>query len=421
MAQYGAGRVFHPTYKDRHGEMKTVQKFYIEYYDHDGKQRRESTDAKSEKEAQKILNTRLHEASQGTLEAANTNKLTYGDIRAAILQDYAARKMKSLETLSNGEKTIKGMTKLDEFFGFSADSKGIKIRDITNQRWMKFIEDRRAEGISDATIRNSGVLLRQMFSVASSPEYKLLNPAQVPQLTMPKPPKPKKDFATREEFDRLLAAMPQRFHPYATWLFFQATRRREAFSITWSQVNLGEAVYYPNADNNKTGDDTPRPLSDEVVKALRSLPQGGPDAQLFSLHSEKAFTKIFRKACYRAELGKDAWKCGQCSAVVDGEKPEAGEPALVCEVCKKRSKGVLLVPMQWMYTGLTVHGLRRSTVVYFRDAGFADSEIMAVTGHRSPKTFLGYSSTRIEQMRKRLSSAAAERTRRLKQQKQLAG
>jgi hypothetical protein len=76
--------------------------------------------------------------------------------------------------------------------------------------------------------------------------------------------------------------------------------------------------------------------------------------------------------------------------------------------------------MQFHYVGLTIHGLRRSTVVFYREAGLADSEVMAVTGHKTNKTFLGYSVTRIAQMRKRLDSATATRARRLNQDKQLA-
>jgi hypothetical protein len=75
--------------------------------------------------------------------------------------------------------------------------------------------------------------------------------------------------------------------------------------------------------------------------------------------------------------------------------------------------------MQFHYIGLTIHGLRRSTVVFYREAGLADSEVMQVTGHKTTKTFLGYSVTRIAQMRKRLDSAAANRTRLLNQDKQL--
>jgi integrase len=420
--KYGQGRVYQPTYRAADGTVKTVSKFYIQYYDKNGNQHRDSTDAPSAQEARKILNTRLYEVEQGTAPSVDSKSLQYGDLRAALLTHYATNKMKSLDILSGtGEQTIRGLTKLDEFFGYKNESgkidKGMKVKAIHNGMWVSgFIETRRKDGVSDATIRSSGVLLRQMFSVASSPEFKLLNPSQVPTFTIPAAPKSKTDFASKEEFEKLLQHLDNRFHPYATFLFYQATRKTEAANITWGQVNLADAMYYPNADENKTGDDTPRPLANEVVKILRTLPQGKADDLAFSAHSEKSFQKAFRKACYESELGRDAWQCGQCKFVKDAPAPKVGAPALVCEQCKKRSKGTLFIPMQFHYVGLTIHGLRRSTVVFYREAGLADSEVMAVTGHKTNKTFLGYSVTRIASMRKRLDNAAADRTRFMAQQ-----
>jgi integrase len=415
--KYGQGRVYQPKYKAADGTEKAVSKFYIQYYDKAGVQRREPTEATTEREARAILNTRLYEVNQGTVSTVKSNALQYGDLRQALLTHYATNKLKSLDVLSTGEQSIRGLTKLDEFFGYSDSNKGTKVKDITNHKWVSgFIEERRKEGVSDATIRNSGGLLRQMFKIAASPEFKLLNPSQVPTFTMPKAPKSKQDFATKEEFDKLLKFLDKKFHPYATFLFYQATRKTEAASITWKEINLADAMYYPDSEKNKTGDDTPRPLANEVVKMLKTLVKGGPDDRVFSAHSEKMFQKAFRKACYEAGLGRDAWVCGQCKTVKDAPKQE--QP-LVCETCKKRSKGVLLIPMQFHYTGLTIHGLRRSTVVFYREAGLADSEVMAVTGHKTNKTFLGYSVTRIAQMRKRLDSAAASRARLLNQDKQL--
>jgi integrase len=412
--------VYRPKYKDKiTGELKTVSKFYVQYYDADGNQRREPTDATSEREARIILNTRLHEVEQGTVSTVKSGGLCYGDLRAALLTHYATRKLKSLDILAGtGEQTIRGLTKLDEFFGFKNESdKGMKVKDINNHLWVSgFIEPRRKEGVSDGTIRSSGVLLRQMFQVAGSAEFKLLNPSQIPTFTLPKAPKSKSDFATKEEFDKLLKFMDSTFHPYAIFLFYQATRKTEAASITWKEINLAEAMYYPDAEKNKTGDDTPRPLANEVIKVLRRLPQGKPDDLVFSAHSQKMFQKAFRKACYAAGLGRDAWQCGQCKAISDAPAQDA---AILCEACKKRSKGAFLIPMQRHYVGLTIHGLRRSTVVFYREAGLADSEVMAVTGHKTNKTFLGYSVTRIAQMRKRLDGAAAQRARLMGQHAEL--
>jgi len=271
--KYGQGRVYQPKYKAADGTEKVVQKWYVQYYDKAGIQRREPTEATTEKEARTILNTRLYEVNQGTVSTVNSKALQYGDLRQALLTHYGTNKLKSLDVLSTGEQSIRGLTKLDEFFAYSESNKGTKVKDINNQMWVSgFVEERRKEGVSDATIRNSGALLRQMFKIAASPEFKLLNPSQVPAFAMPKAPKSKQDFATKEEFDKLLKFLDTKFHPYATFLFYQATRKTEAANITWKEINLADAMYYPDSEKNKTGDDTPRPLANEVVKILKTVP-----------------------------------------------------------------------------------------------------------------------------------------------------
>jgi hypothetical protein len=55
--------------------------------------------------------------------------------------------------------------------------------------------------------------------------------------------------------------------------------------------------------------------------------------------------------------------------------------------------------------------------VFYRESGMSDPEIMAITGHESPKSFLGYSRTRVENVKARMD--VAETTRR-KVQKTLA-
>ena len=316
--KYGQGRVYQPTYK-HNGERKTVDRWYIRYYDKSGKQITEPTNCKTEREARTILNSRLHHAQEGT--AISARNLSYDDLRRTILLHYQTHKLRSLETKSDGSLNLKGLAKLDEFFQWSPTSKGWKVRDINNVAWTRFIEERRKEGVSDATIRNSGACLRQMFTVAASQEYKLISPTQVPTFTMPKAPKARKDFATKEEFDRLLAALPVKYRPYAIWLFYAATRKNEAIAITWGQVDLANGMYFPDAERNKTGDDTPRPLADEIIQALKTIPQLGPDDRVF-LHTAKGFRKAFRNVCLKTGLGKIAWKCGQCASVVDGPEPE---------------------------------------------------------------------------------------------------
>ena len=67
--------------------------------------------------------------------------------------------------------------------------------------------------------------------------------------------------------------------------------------------------------------------------------------------------------------------------------------------------------MTYQYVGPTPHCLRASTVVFYRESGMSDPEIMAITGHESPKSFLGYSRTHVENVKVRMDAAEQSRKR----------
>ena len=135
--KYGQGRVYQPTYKAEDGTVKTVSKFYIQYYNQEGKQVRESTEAKTEKEARGILAVKLGQVHMGTAPRAEEKALRYGDIREDLLRYFRVNKMASLEVLADGTESAKGLTKLDEYMGFNAETgeKGMKVAAFNNKDW----------------------------------------------------------------------------------------------------------------------------------------------------------------------------------------------------------------------------------------------------------------------------------------------
>jgi integrase len=417
--KYGQGRVYQPTYKAEDGTIKTVSKWYIQYYSQDGRQVRESTDAKTEKEARDILSVKLGQVHTGTAPRIDEKALRYGDIREDLLRYFRVNKMASLEVLADGTESAKGLTKLDEYMGFNAGTgeKGMKIAVFSRNDWDdNFITKRRREGVSDATIRNSAKLLDGMLKKAV--ENKRLTVA--PKVTIPAAPKAREVYLSKEQFDTLVSdkGMSSRFYPVLTFMFYQGVRITETMNIVWKQIDLGDGVFLPNSDENKTGNKDPKPLQKETVKALRTIGPRDDNEYVFeNARSEggnvaKKFEKAFRAAVLRLGFGKPMWQCSQCRATKNAPKPGLNTPAIACS--NSDCKGV---PMQWHYVGPTPHCLRASTVVFYRESGMSDPEIMAITGHESPKSFLGYSRTRVENVKARMD--VAETTRR-KVQKTLA-
>src|SRR5260370_14675118 len=199
---------------------------------------------------------------------------------------------------------MKGLTKLDEFFEYKGESdKGLKVAAINNKVWEDdFIMARRREGVSDATIRNSAVLLRQMLKLALN-EKRI---SSAPKITVPAPPPAREEFLTKEQFDALFEkdGMPSKFHPVLAFLFYQGVRIGETLTIWWKQLDLNAGVFKPKAAQNKTGNDDPKSLHKEAVKIFHTLPKA--DGLVFEGITQKMFEKSFRKVILRLKDGKPA-------------------------------------------------------------------------------------------------------------------
>ncbi len=403
-----SGRVFQPTYKDKKtGEIKTVAKWYVQYTAA-GKQVKESTEAKTEREAGLILAQRLLDAERS--EAPRSTKdLTYANLRADLLRYFRINKMPSLEILADGTESAKGLTKLDEFFGYPA-SDGFKASAFDNQKWEdEFIEARRREGISDATISNAAKLLVRMFTLAV--ENGKLSVA--PRITTPSRPKARKVYLSKEQFDATVGpnGMDEKFRPVLTFLFYQGVRLTETFNLKWAQLDLKHEVFFPNAEQNKTENDEPKGLHKETAKALRGIKREGDyvfeGVRSTGENPSKRFEKAFRIAMLKLKFGGPKWQCSQCRAEKDEAKSTTEAIACSSSACKGKR-----IPMQYHYVGPTPHCLRASTVVYYRESGMSDPEIMHITGHASSKAFLGYSRTRVENVKARMDQADIQRKKR---------
>jgi hypothetical protein len=92
--------------------------YYIQFRNRDGKMVRQSTRSESLTTAQAMLRDELRKASHGEASAGELRALTYHDIRAALIESYAAKGNKSLLVLADGTETVPGLTALDAFMGY---------------------------------------------------------------------------------------------------------------------------------------------------------------------------------------------------------------------------------------------------------------------------------------------------------------
>jgi len=59
----------------------------------------------------------MGDRDNGLMPVSELRKIHYGDLRAALLDNYVSKGNKSLKLRASGEETINGLKALDEFFG----------------------------------------------------------------------------------------------------------------------------------------------------------------------------------------------------------------------------------------------------------------------------------------------------------------
>src|SRR6266851_3283090 len=318
-AANGTGCVFQPTYTDK-GVLKTSSTWWMKLPDGT---KEKCVGATNEREARTCLQKRLGLSALGLAPKAGEKSLCYGELRELILLDMQVKKLKSLDQLANGDLTIKGLTKLDEYFGWTKENPvGMKINDYDSTDWdSNFILARRQEGVSDGTIINSAKLLRKMFKVAVSKERMTVTP----RVAMPKAPEPKEHVLYKEQFDQFVATVNKRFIPLLTFLFYQGTRVTEALNLKWKQIDLDSFVYHPNPRFNKTNDKEQKTLHQVVIDILGN--EGDDETYVFeSVRAEgknvaKRLEKEFRARMLSLGFGTPMWECAQCKGTKRGAAP----------------------------------------------------------------------------------------------------
>ena len=153
-----------------HGEGSLLKRkgcklWYAQFYK-DGRRVRVSTGENVKQKALAELRRLMGDGERGIPAPNSLKKIKYGHLRQALLDDYASRGNRSLKVRSDGNETIAGLSKLDEFFQFDVNKLGVSVASITTDAAREFARTRLAEGVSTATINGSLRCLRRMLRLA---------------------------------------------------------------------------------------------------------------------------------------------------------------------------------------------------------------------------------------------------------------
>ncbi len=351
--QYGTGCVT----KLKNPDGSESRYWYI-LYRADGKQIRESSKSESKMEAEKLLQKRMGEMGMGK-KPTNVKGLKYDDIRDAYMAEAKNKNLGMLYTRRDGSAVVSGLPRLDAYFT------GMPVTKIDTACLRRFIAARRKQGASDPTIRKNLVILRSMLNLARK-EGKL-EMYQVPWFPMPQDSDPVGEYVAVAEFNKILAELPERLHPFFRFLYATSCRIGAAKKITWSMLDDKRDVISlpgPIVKNRK-------PLTIVLDGAQLS-----PVAAMLRKMFAKADEPVFCFTNYRV-----AWQ----------------------KACHKTGHGVR--DEKRRFTGLRIHDLRVSGAVNMAEAGIPEDTIMKIGGWKTRAMFSRYNVHDVKRLREAMVKA----------------
>ena len=255
------------------------------------------------------------------------------------------------------------------------------IKDIRPYHIENYQALQKGEGLSDCYIDHHVGAARAMVNKAHDNGlvgYHVVKAFKKVNRLLKKNANARNKTISRDEFDRLTAALPEHLKAVVAMGYYTGMRKGEILPLTWDKVDLTKRIISLEPEDTKDKEARQIPICNELCAILSSLPN--------RIHESDADNHVFQFHGKPISDIRDGLKKG-CS--------DAGIPY------GRKVKD-----------GFVFHDLRHTFNTNMRKAGVPQSIIMAVTGHSSLEMFLRYdtvdsSDTRqaIDQMEKHLIGA----------------
>lgn len=337
--------------------------WWIAYYGPVGeqwRQIRESSDSKSEAEAQKLLRRRIrevenHRAGIRAFHSPKQDRLTIADLLDSLSHRYREKKIKSLRA------TLNHMRPVREFFGH------YRATQVTSDTVRTFKALRKADGASNATINRGLELLAAAYNLAIK-EERLSRRPHIEFLS--EAGNARKGFFEQDEYERILAHLASPLDDIVRFAYVCGWRKTECRLLRWE--NVDRSAKEVRLEDSKNGQG-------------RVLPLGGATAEMF----ERLWVNRRFETSHGASLSEFVFH-------VKG-KP-LGDTGFERR-WRKAAKAAGL-------PGKLFHDLRRTAARNLIRAGVPQSVAMKITGHETDSMFRRYNIVTTDDTRSALEKVA---------------
>jgi integrase len=210
----------------------------------------------------------------------------------------------------------------------------------------QYVESRRGDGASDATINRELAVVRRGFRLGAREDPPLVQ--RQPAIPMLAETNVRQGFLEPEQYEKLLEELPANLKALFVCAYHVGARKNELRRIKWSQVDFDGGAIRLSASQTKT-------------KRPRTLPIYGDMGRWLEAQSEAR-----PKDCEWVFNGR-------------GNHPVDNHLNGWTEACERAG-----------LPGLLFHDLRRSAVRNMKRAGIQDKVAMEISGHRTRAVFDRY-------------------------------
>ena len=189
---------------------------------------------------------------------------------------------------------------MDQFLG------GLKLAQIDRELLDRIHYARLADGAANSTVNRTMEVIRAVLRRAAN-EWDWLD--KVPRIRMLPEPNRRVRWLTRDEADRLIAALPEHLAAMVQFSLETGLRRSNVTGLEWSQVSLERRTAWIHPDQAKARKAIAVPLSAAAVVVLRGQ-IGKHSTHVFSYRGNsvrQVNTKAWRLALLRAGIAEFRW------------------------------------------------------------------------------------------------------------------
>jgi len=196
----------------------------------EGKWRYETSGTSNRREAERMLASRVYEASAGLLPGTASIE----QILDVLLNDAKVRGLKAVGRLERAVKALR------------AKLAGLRAEQIDQGRWLQYAADRQAEGIANDTIHFELWVARRAYSVARVAGLVRAIPV-MPRMKL----HVRHGFVTPEQWRSLRLRLRPELADAGDFALLTGAREMEVLALPWSDVDVEQRVIHLRA--TKTG------------------------------------------------------------------------------------------------------------------------------------------------------------------------